>query len=211
MMFSSLRQKSASPCFLSIQGWLAWVASIVLSGRREKSSRLNYIPIVHLWICFLYFSHAALPSELHPSAWLSGALAGTQQLLAPLASPRSDASADCIRTWCQTATQRGKHQHRGGRREADGSWNCFRCWCTLTHWFWSHWRQKAFSSHHGVFSWRRLFALPFCGAFVICDMSWPLELQAWTWHVVHAAALGREWALKFFLFSRYASRANCCF
>lgn len=81
------------------------MASIVLTGRRKKILQLNSIPIIHLWICFLYFSPAPLPSKLHPEAYLSGALAGTQQLLAPLPSPCSDASADCIRTWCQTASQ----------------------------------------------------------------------------------------------------------
>lgn len=80
--------------------------------------------MVHLWICFLYFSHAPLPSELHPSAWFSGAPAGTQQLLAPLPSSRSDASADCIRTWCQTATQPSPAEREtpAPRGEERGRW-----------------------------------------------------------------------------------------
>lgn len=98
-----------------IQGRRHWVASIVPNGRRETSSRLNYIPLLHLWVCFLYFP------PFQPTS-VSVALSSSSRLLHP--PSRSDASADCVRTWCQTATQpspagRETPTLRGGGR---GGW-----------------------------------------------------------------------------------------
>lgn len=67
-------------------------------------------PVTWLWQEFV--PYLLTPPHIHGQH--SGALAGAQQSLAPPRWSRSDASADCIRTRCQTATQSSPEERGGG-------------------------------------------------------------------------------------------------